>query len=286
MSDPSAIPDEPVLWMVAGLLVAASGLGEWLVPHGAERPAPLPSMEGDGETSVRNVYGLTPVDLALVADWLTERADGETRYVVAGYPGPRRLNGPLLTRSTADRQMARDRGDSRLVGRPIEGGWRQLTVEDRDDRRRRPMLSGARVDTEVDGERRPCPRLQLERFACAPPGWSHVRRRGVSIGGDKSSCIWSHPIEETRIVVDFGPVEARSNGRSYRVRTGLADGIADEPGAVEVDIRVGNRRLDHRHRPERGWQRTQPLEIEGAAPLTVAVSAERVGRRHFCFDVD
>ncbi|MFB6375897.1 MAG: hypothetical protein ABEN55_22905, partial [Bradymonadaceae bacterium] len=229
-----------MIGLVVGLVVVAIGLAECAVPAGPSGSAPLPETSEDGGPAVRNLYGLTPVDVALIADGLIDRTAGgiRSRYVVAGYPGPTRLNGPLLTRSTASRQMAR-KGVDRLAGRSIGEGWRQLTVEDRDDPKRKPTLAGARVSVESEGKSRRCPRPQLERFACAPPGWAHVRYKQVKIAGTKRTCIWTHPLENKRIVVDFGPIDARSRGRSYRFRTALDDSVADERGAVEVDIRVG-----------------------------------------------
>lgn len=286
MSDAPTAPKEPAIWVVVGVLLLALGVAEWAVPTGGGADVPVPEPSDSGHT-VRNLYGLTPVDVAFVADALATQTDGDDapRYVVAGYPGPERLNGPLLSRSTASRQMARERAEQ-LEGRTIGSGWRQLTVVGRDKRHRRPLLSGASVYVESDGNRRVCPRVQLERFACAPPGWSHVRAKTVQVGGSDASCIWSHPLEDKRIVVDFGPVDPRSKGEPYEVRTALDDGVAGEPGGVDVDIRVGERQIDHRHRAQKGWQTAPPLKLDGAEAFSVAISADRVGRRHFCFEVE
>ena len=275
--------------VVALLWVAIVGVGwaESMMLGADPRQTPLPDPSGDRDSAIRNLYGWTPVDVGLIADALASRS-GQRRYVVAGYAGPSRLNGPLLTRrSSRQRGLAGD-ASVPLESRDVGGGWHQLTIENRDDRPRKPLLSAAEVSVESEGERRLCPRLALERFACAPPGWSHVRRIDLSVGGREVSCIWSHPLEDRRIVIEFGRIEPRTDGKSYRLRTALADEVADEPdrAGVDVDIQIGDRRIAHGHRPEKGWQTSPPISAENGEHLTVTVAAEDVGRRHFCFQIE
>ena len=286
MSDSSTYRWKTVVVAALWLAIVGLGVAEWTMPEAARLETPLPDPSGEAQ-SVRNLYGWTAVDVGLIAGALAARTD-EHRYIVAGYPGPERLNGPLLTRTTASQRNLAGTAADTLEARDVGAGWQQLTIAEQPDRPRTPLLSAAEVSVERDGERRLCPRLALERFACAPPGWSHVRRIDLTVGGRDVSCIWSHPLEDRTIVLDFGRIEARPDAGPYRLRTALDDKVAEEPGraAVDVDIRLGDRTIDHRHRPKKGWQTSPPIAVEGAAPLTVTVSADEVGRRHFCFQIE
>jgi hypothetical protein len=233
------------------------------------------------EKNLQPVYGLTPVDLGLTADALATRASRQGgEYLVAGFPGLDQLDGPVLTRLSAPRSRLTEATAEKLDSMST-GNWTRLFPGDDASGPTGPSLTAARVSLETDGESRPCPRVGPARFACRKPGWAHVHRTDVRVRGNETSCIWSHPIENATTIIDFGRVAPTEDGR--RIETALDDRVAGEPGDVDVEITWGDRTIDHRHRSEKGWQRVSLPEADEPQRLTVAISAERVGRRHFCF---
>lgn len=240
--------------------------------------------KGEPDSTPRNVYGLTASDVSLLAA-AVDQSGG--RAVVAGYPGRSRLNGPLLTR--LDEPTTRlPRGERpHVVVKSVGGGWSQLSFPKAQGAGRRPTLAGAEVTVEptgdADGERRACTRLSLEQFRCADHGWATVEWRSVTIQGNGARCIWVHPLEKRRIVVDFGRVSPVDGDGRYTVEAALADHVATERGEVDLTIGLGDRTITHTHPNQKGWTRKKLPNLTNPERLTVGVSAERVGRRHFCF---
>lgn len=276
-------------WAVnLGLLFAAA---VWNLVAGEQTRAELPigdslpaaEAEETPSRSIYNLHGLTASDLGLLAA-SSSRAEGS--IVVAGFPGRRDLAGPLLTRAAAPNQLLGDEAPPDTMVASLGGGWRQIHLEGANPEGRRPVLSTAEVsiiDRETK-ERRPCPRIGLQKFTCDAPGWAGVEYRRPKVGGDRERCIWAHPLKGRTIAVDFGPIAPPDRG-PYRLRTGLRDRIASGGGPVDVDVRFGSEELEFQHKSEKGWRVRDLPEIDEPAPLRVEVSADRVGQRHFCFRI-
>lgn len=282
MSDerPTTTRSVTALAMLLGLAILSAA--ELFAPASAGTDAPTDEVPDPASDQLQPVYGLTAVDLGLLADGLRSRlaeTDGGS-YLVAAYPGLDHRDGPLLTRLNAPESRLPD-GTAEKLDSIRVGGWTRLFAGDDTSEPAGPTLTTARVSVEIDGETRTCPRVGPSRFACRQPGWAHVHRTDVRVRGNETPCIWSHPIENATTVIDFGRVSPTDGGR--RIETALDDNVAGEPGDVDVEITWGDQTLDHRHRSEKGWQRVSLPEADQPRPLTVAVSAERVGRRHFCF---
>lgn len=272
-----------------GLLVAALvvlGAAEWFAGAPAQGDVPSAAFEeGESSDDLQFVYGLTPVDLGLLADAVRDR---EGRYLVAGYPGTYGSGdptpeGPTLTRHPEASQLLADEGDSRSALQPVEGRWKRF-VRSGGPERRRPNLAAATVTVRSSDTEQPCPRLGLHRHRCAGPKWAEVRWRRLKIGGSKQRCIWSHPLSDRTIVFDFGTVDPAGDD-GYLLRTGLLDNVAGGGASVEVDILRGESTAEHVHEPEKGWQETRLPAADGPVPLQLEISSEKVGQRHFCFEI-
>lgn len=274
-------------WTWAVFLIGLIGLGAGQCALGAaatgsDEPPKEALPPADDSERLGLAYGLTPIDLAGIADTL---ADREGAFVAAGYPGKSAPLGTVLTRSPhAGRILSKHgNGGSRTALQPVSGPWRRLTRSGPTSYDGSLDLARARVWTRRDGEKRPCPRTGLERFRCDNPNWSRVEWRDIKIGGSKKRCIWSHPIRGRHIVIDFGtvaPVEA-----GYRIETAIADHVANKPAPVTVTLERNGREKTISHGKGKGWQRADVPEPTRPGRLTVDVYAEKVGQRHFCFRV-
>lgn len=275
-------------WLVVIAVLLVVGLGEFVgaeASGGHAAPSGLQSIfEGE---SARNAYGLTPIDVALLAEAASGQAGKtDTSFVVAGFPGVRRLDGPLLTLHPRPKELL-SRGERKsVVVASASSQWASLDFDGKTNATAKPGLSRAEVyvadKKKENGEKRICPRTSLETFACGNPGWSHVQYRKVKISGNKQLCIWVHPLEGREIIVDFGQVPPRKAGGRYSLRTALDDRVVAQKGDVDVTVEYGDS-IEHRHRSKRGWQQTELPTPEKPTRLVVRISAERVGRRHFCF---
>lgn len=275
--------------VLVGVLVVL-GAYELLVAGGGESAAgtSVPSVqleEAERDRGLQFAYGLTPVDLGRIADAALER---DAPYIVAGYPGTspnyeELPDGPVLTRSPNAESAWPGGEGSRRALQDLDGPWRELVVSaPRGEPKRRPTLAAAQVRVRSDGDLEPCPRYGVHRFRCATAKWAEVRWRKLQIGGSKQRCIWTHPLSARTVVFDFGTVDPASS-RGYRLRTGLRDSIAG--GGADVDVKVvrGGETVSHAHTPGKGWQELQLPAVDEPAPLSIEISSENVGQRHFCF---
>lgn len=280
---PATVPALAALAVVA--LAGAEVVWTWT--SGVDARGELLASSDEGGTEVRTVYGLTPGDLGRLVDAATSDA---YEGLVALHPGADRLDGPMLTRADTPRDLLPRSERKEAEIRPLDGRWRQIVFPDRNDSTRLPKLRRARVFVrgDQDGNNSPkkCPRIGLSRFSCAPPGWADVRYRQVSVGGSEESCIWVHPLENRTIGIDYGRL-APETLSSLELQTALADKVVGEPGAVRVELTVGDTTRSFDHPPDkRGWRTESLPEPDEPARLEVAISADRVGRRHFCFRLD
>lgn len=265
------------LVFLAGAEVASTATGE-------------PSADGnllrasdEGATEARTVYGLTAADLGGLVD---AAADDDFEGLVALHPGAGELDAPLLTRAEAPRTLLASAERETANLRDTSGAWRQVVFPDRDPSDRVPKLRRAEVTVaDEDGADR-CPRIGLDRFSCAPPSWADVRYRELSVGGSDERCIWVHPLENRTIRVDYGRLSPDLLA-DLELRTALADKVVGEPGAVRVELSVGDETESSDHPPDqKGWRTRELPGPDSPSRLAVAISAERVGRRHFCFRFD
>ena len=153
------------------------------------------------------------------------------------------------------------------------------------DAMRTPAFATARVDVESqDGQVRTCHREADGARQCGDAGWTRVRPREITIDGDASRCIWAHPLDGETLRIHYPeatPID--TDGRRLIVETGLRDEVVDNNMDVDVRIRAGDRTTTHRHRDRRGWQSVDVPAVDGTIPLTIEITADDVGRRHFCY---
>ncbi len=143
-----------------------------------------------------------------------------------------------------------------------------------------PMAARVTV-TDADGERA-CARRE-DRHQCGPKGWQYVGSKTMKVAGKREACVWAHPLGGTMTQVTYPSV--RSTKREpLEVRFGLADRVSRKGGPVDVEVVFSGKTTSHTHTPHRGWSRV--ALGEGSGPLSIRISAEKVGQRHFCFRID
>lgn len=143
-----------------------------------------------------------------------------------------------------------------------------------------PMAALVTV-TDADGERA-CARRE-DRHQCGPKGWQYVGRKKMKVAGKRKTCIWAHPLDGATTRVTYPSVRSTKDA-PLTLRFGLADRVSRKGGPVEVEVAFAGETTTHTHAPHRGWSRV--ALGEGSGPLRIAISADEVGQRHFCFRFD
>lgn len=140
-------------------------------------------------------------------------------------------------------------------------------------------VAGATVLVEDADGARACV-LRQGRHRCGAKGWQYVGPRELKVGGARAECVWAHPLDGATIVVRY-PQVSSSAGSPRSLAFGIADRVSRKGGPVDVDVTFAGETIHHVHPRRAGWSRvTLP---EGAGPLTLAISAEKVGQRHLCY---
>ena len=143
-------------------------------------------------------------------------------------------------------------------------------------------IARARVSvTDAAGERA-CV-LRGGRHSCGAKGWQYVGDKEMKIAGKRERCVWAHPIAGATTSIHY-PSVVSSEGAPRAIAFGLADKVSRKGGPVDVDVTFGGETTRHVHPARRGWTRFSLGE--GSGPLTLAISAEKTGQRHFCFRIE
>lgn len=271
--------------MAVALLMGTLLCGGSVGCTGDEVPStPIREVLDEEEGRLRHLYGVTPVDVARLAD---VARDLEPSIAVASFPGRASLNGPLLTRTDTFERWLPASVAQEASTESIGGGWYRIRWTDSGEgptpSSEAPQLSEARIHTRRGDATSTCRRVSLARFQCDQPSWAFTGRHRARVGGREQTCIWSHPLDGRTTVVDYGAVAPPPEGRAYVLETALDDRVLDASGAVDVDIRVGERTIAHRQPAEKGWRRLELPEFDTPTRLILEISAEQVGRRHFCY---
>lgn len=148
-----------------------------------------------------------------------------------------------------------------------------------------PVFDAAVVEVmDADGQPRTCARDARGAHQCGDRGWTRVRRRDLTVDGERQSCIWAHPMEDRVVRIRFsGVTTAGTDGERLWLQTALRDSAVGTGEPVDFDLRVDNATLFHRHQDRTGWQSTVLPVVDEPGELTIDISAERPGRRHICF---
>ncbi len=268
-----------------GLIVALLyGMAAPLFP---ETPPADPVLEALKNADIErgpHLYGLSPLDISQLASI----ADEHDRSVgIASFPGRESLRGPVLTRANALQSWLSKTTAEQASLQEVGGGWRRVEWDETDATSplTTPSLSEAQIRVREQGNdtTESCTRVGLERFQCDRPEWAFTGRHRAKVAGEFQSCIWSHPLEGRTTVIDYGRVSPAPDDEVYVLQTALDDRVLDGPGAVDVDVRVGDRTISHRNPSDKGWHRLELPAFDEPTRLTLEISAETVGRRHFCY---
>jgi hypothetical protein len=149
-------------------------------------------------------------------------------------------------------------------------------------------LPDAQVGWRSGGRFEACRQL-FGRFICGAALWKqpHVKVEDFGFKYDRYRCIWSHPVPSKSteylfrdvpvsdgMIGWFGVAESGSQANGAAVKLSVAvDGIERYTAQTTQDETLHGFEL-----PLQKWT------DGGRADLTVSVSAERTGMRHFCFN--
>ncbi|MFB6263222.1 MAG: hypothetical protein ABEL76_06290 [Bradymonadaceae bacterium] len=240
------------------------------------------------ESTARVLHGAAPPDVA----WLAQAVRRADRELAVGLrPASDRADGPVWTRSDGPRRRFAAKSEGRV--RLEEGrGWWALALDERVSGGSSPRMAGAEVSVqrssgngEPTGDPTACPRVGPATFQCGEPSWAYVGPSSIQVDGTQTDCVWAHPLDGRTIFVDFGRIRPASDGR-YVLRTALDDRSIGDGGPVETKVRIGGKTETHVHPDRSGWTSTRLPDADRSRRLTLAISAERTGRRHFCFQLE
>lgn len=146
-------------------------------------------------------------------------------------------------------------------------------------------LEGAHVFVvESDGRTVECPWNDARgRHVCTGlPEWMTVGEDTLTIDGQQSRCLWSHPRTGATLIVDYGAVALAG---SVRASVALSDGaVANDNGAaVTARLIVGDRDASVTVHRQRGFH--DAVVDVGAATASVRLefTTPDDGQRHTCF---
>lgn len=125
-------------------------------------------------------------------------------------------------------------------------------------------------------------------FRC--PGeaeWLYAAPRSMRIGGEDRQCVWAHPTTGGAVVYTLPAPQSVGPGHGLVLELGA--GLTDDAvtgtsdgASVFLDVTQGDAKLGRLTVPNRiGW-RTLELSLEAGAPVVIAVTTPRDGRRHHC----
>ncbi len=141
---------------------------------------------------------------------------------------------------------------------------------------------------EVTQAGRPCAERKGRSWYCTARSWNYVGPSAEKFNGAYLPCIWAHPVDEGPLSIRFPRVRL---GRAIVGNHGIADGAVESfPGGapVTLEVRVDGRTVERLVRPnEKGWAgfRVETPGLAGReAELTLIVSTQTAGGRHYCFD--
>jgi hypothetical protein len=146
-------------------------------------------------------------------------------------------------------------------------------------------LQNASVWVEPDDTpRHECPWL-VDRFDCPDADWTWVGPTTQTFEGQPVPCIWSHPVEDAELVIEFPNAAGATHVTGWYGLTDYAVAIADgSPVTLTLEADDQSRRFRaHRQRGRRPVRMALPEEYEG--PLQIRISATRPGVRHLCWDL-
>lgn len=123
---------------------------------------------------------------------------------------------------------------------------------------------------------------------CSPKRWNYLGPTIDKFNGGYIPCIWAHPVDGKALKVVFPGVLL---GRAISGNHGLTDGAVDgHPGGapVSLEIAINGEVVKRLSRPQqKGWVgfRLDTPRWEGKkASLSLSITTERAGGRHYCFD--
>lgn len=205
------------------------------------------------------------------------------------HPSSVTANEPVLTRQAEPDEWLHDTRD--LQRRGLSAVWQELSFP---SRRRLPSLLGARVATapiSQPEESRPCKRLAPDHFSCDEPSWAAVQTREVLVDGEKTSCIWAHPIKGRVTSITYPdvavPQEEAEKEKLLLLEVAFHDHVTKDPArSIPITITHGTQRARHTARSNRkGWQ-TFPVKLSAdgvSHPLVLTIEASQPGRHQLCY---
>jgi len=135
------------------------------------------------------------------------------------------------------------------------------------------------------GTHHPCTTWRFGRWTCGLEDWLWIGESEQPFREVPQRCIWAHPRVDSQLVIRFAdvPVGSRVSGRY-----GIADSGADMPDGAPVELRVdvddASRLFTAQNRRGLYSYRLIPEANPGeTVDVTFTISADHVGRRHFCF---
>ena len=107
----------------------------------------------------------------------------------------------------------------------------------------------------------------------------------MQIQGERTRCIWAHPIKGATTHIRYPKLEASTAKPSARrARFALDDrAITKDGGPVKITWSLGQEGGEQLHPNKQGWSEIALPASAGA--LQLSISAADVGRRHFCFEL-
>jgi hypothetical protein len=143
----------------------------------------------------------------------------------------------------------------------------------------------ATVDYDAEGSADIFCDLHDGSFDCGLASWNNVDLKVENFAGQPQVCVWTHPVDEATMIVEFPWIEGATHlsgwfgitdyGASIRdgARVTLTTFAGDTPERVGVQNTKGRRPFEHE------------LPAGYSGPIRFEVTAPRAGVRHFCWDI-
>lgn len=137
----------------------------------------------------------------------------------------------------------------------------------------------------MNGGFSPCP-LRAGIFACPGEPWYSVEVKRVMMGGAPIECIYSHPKDGSRLVIEY---LSTAGGKILLLEGGIDDdGVYYPQGAqVTVAVESSGRALGEAVFLNVPGPQTRSVvlkeDLPSPAPLTLSITAPAQDTRHFCF---
>ncbi|MGC8926405.1 MAG: hypothetical protein ACP5QK_00620 [Myxococcota bacterium] len=150
-------------------------------------------------------------------------------------------------------------------------------------------LRDAKIRILKGNEIKECKDFKDEKWRCGGPDWQYIGREILDIDGTGRECIWSHPITNSIIEINFEDI---TFGDKIAGFSGLTDEAVRyvEGSPVFLSILIDDKEMLYHTNPNKIGAHRFDIDTkrfkDGPHKITFRVSTHLDGVRHFCFYAD